>query len=163
LEIATENPYRTFSDSDRSLQRLAIARCIEEPDAEDPASWCTETEWRQLLRRTPRPDSVVQLAHLYDLDRAGTVNLFPAAGVAFNSIVPGRHAGESFHEKDGFAGLWGQPITRDASDGRIESALGGSVPMAIYEHLTNEPITKGTPGWGSPSLWHEMYPREREP
>jgi hypothetical protein len=163
LEIATENPYRAFSDADRSLQRVAIERCIEGPDAEDPTSWCTETEWRQLLRRTPRPDSVVQLAHLYDLDRAGTVNLFPAAGVAFNSIVPGRHAGESFHEKDGFAGLWGQPITRDASDGRIESALGGSVPMAIYEHLTNEPITKGTPGWGSPSLWHEMYPREREP
>ncbi len=158
LEITRSNPYVTLADADRRAHLAGIERCMEQPNDDDPATWCAEREWRQLLRFTPRPDSVIQLAHLYDVDHAGTLNLFPAAGVAYNSLVPGRHAGESFHEKDAFAGLWGEPITRSRSDGRIASALGGSIPMAIYEHLTSQSIANGTAGWGYPSLWREMYP-----
>ena len=56
--------------------------------------------------------SVAQLAHLYDADRAGPVNLFPRRGVGYNSNVPGRHAGESFHEKNACVALWGAPLAR---------------------------------------------------
>jgi hypothetical protein len=128
-----------------------LKRCRTEATRDDESSWCLEAEWRQLSRYTPRPDSVVQLAHLYDLDRAGTINLFPAPGVAYNSIVPGRHAGESFHEKDAFAGVWGVPLAGDGP--RTEAALGGSVPTAIYEYLKGEPVSPGDEGWGYPSVW----------
>lgn len=57
-------------------------------------SWCTEQEWRELTAYTARPDSVNQLAKLYEEDRAGTINLFPKFGVGFNTKVPGRHAGD---------------------------------------------------------------------
>ena len=70
-----------------------------------PERWCNEAEWRRLSSFTPRPDAVTQLAHLYDSDRAGSVNLFPRAGVGYNSTVPGRHAGESFHEKNAFVAV----------------------------------------------------------
>ena len=74
----------------------AFTRCLE-ADPETPSAWCREDAWRELTSYTPRPDSVVQLAHLYDSARAGTINLFPRAGVGYNSVVPGRHAGETFH------------------------------------------------------------------
>jgi len=56
-------------------------RCVEDAREDDPATWCDETDWRELSSYTERPDSVVQLAHLYDHPRAGTINLFPRAGV----------------------------------------------------------------------------------
>ena len=96
-------------------------------------------------------------AVLGDLDRAGSINLFPADGVAYNSIVPGRHAGESFHEKDAFVGLWGAPVGRQAHQGRLSTAVNGSMPIAIFEYLNGEPITKNDPTWGYPSLWSELY------
>lgn len=150
------------TETERRAHRTGMERCVERPAADDTGTWCTEDEWRRLLRFTPRPDSVIQLAHLYDVDRAGTINLFPAGGVAFNSGVPRRHACESFHEKDAFVGLWGEPTTRSRSEGRIATALGGSVPTAIYEHLTSGRIASGTAGWGYRSVWREMYPVERE-
>ena len=159
LETNTPSPYDALSDEARRQHRTLYERCVVEADADDLSSWCDERDWRLLTGLTPRPDSVVQIAHLYDLDRAGTINLFPARGVAYNSIVPGRHAGESFHEKDAFAGLWGVPVQRTRHHGRIKTALGGSIPTAIYEYLTAQPITAGSQGWGYPSLWDELNPK----
>jgi hypothetical protein len=158
LETDRVSPYAAFKRKELGRHRELHARCVERASASDDSSWCTEAEWRALTRYTTRPDSVVQLAHLYDLDIAGTINLFPAPGVAFNSIVPGRHAGESFHEKDAFAGVWGVPVQRSERDGRIESTLGGSIPLAIYEHLTGRAAPPEEVGWGSPSLWEAIHP-----
>ena len=113
-----------------------------------PTEWCTEAEWRSLTADTARPDSVVQLAHLYDTGRAGTINLFPRAGVGYNTSVPGRHAGESFHEKDAFVGLWGAPLL----DGpRLDVAVNGEVPMVLHRWITGKPSAEGQDGWGYPA------------
>lgn len=109
---------------------------------------CTEPEWRALTAGTDRPDSVVQLAHLYDTDRAGTINLFPRAGVGYNTSVPGRHAGESFHEKDAFVGVWGAPL---AEGPRLDAAVNGEVPMVLHRWLTGTPSREGRDGWGYPA------------
>ncbi len=160
LETERLSPYEEFDGEAKRRHRELLKRCRLEAEIEVEASWCSEADWRQLARYTPRPDSVVQLAHLYDLEHAGTINLFPAAGVAYNSIVPGRHAGESFHEKDAFAGLWGAPLKRTREHGRIEAVLGGSIPTAIYEYLKGEAIARGEAGWGYPSLWRALYTPE---
>ena len=162
LDTERLSPYEEFTPAALRRHRDLSQRCVSNSTFEAESSWCNEAQWRQLTRYTPRPDSVAQLSHLYDLDHAGSVNLFPAEGVAYNSIVPGRHAGESFHEKDAFAGLWGAPIQRQREHGRIESALGGSIPTAIYEYLSGEPVTPGQDGWGYPSLWRAMYRPEAE-
>jgi len=139
--------YEALSDADRDEHAHLRARCLA-ADVEQPEAWCREAEWRRLTSYTPRPDSVAQLAHLYDADRAGTVNLFPRIGVGYNSNVPGRHAGESFHEKNAFVGLWGEPLV--PRDGRPtpRSALNGAVPMAVFEFLSGERPVSGTDGWG---------------
>ena len=139
------SPYDAWTSQDRATHAALLARCMDQPTAA-PDTWCHERQWRELAAFTAKPDAVNQLAHLYDSDRAGTINLFPRDGVAYNSIVPGRHAGESFHEKDAFAGLWGTPVTRSSDHGRIRTAVIGSVPMAIYQHLTGEPIAFPGPG-----------------
>ena len=94
----------------------------------------------------------MQLAHLYDSDRAGTVNLFPRAGIGYNSRVPGRHAGELFHEKDAFVGAWGGGLSPGPGAPRLEAAVNGSLPMLVYEYLSGEAATPGEDGWGHPSL-----------
>ena len=91
---------------------------------------------------------MVQLSHLYDLDIAGTVNLFPKEGIGYNTIVPGRHAGEFFHEKDAFVGIWGAPVERKVA----RSAVNGAVPEAVYEYLTGAEVVEGQDGWGYPPL-----------
>ena len=116
LKLKSLSHYHNHDDEDKAAHKALYRTCVVEAVAQDKSSWCDELQWRQLASFTAKPDSIVQLAHLYDSDRAGTINLFPAQGVAFNSIVPGRHAGESFHEKDAFAGLWGAPIIVDSAD-----------------------------------------------
>ena len=107
-------PSTAASASAADLPQPPAGASPQEARTDDPASWCDENTWRRLTRYTARPDSVVQLAHLYDSDRAGTINLFPSTGIGYNSKVPGRHAGESFHEKDAFVGFFGEP--RDVAD-----------------------------------------------
>ncbi len=152
--------YARTTEAERRAHAALRKRCVEDARPDDPSTWCREDRWRPLTSLTNRPDSVVQLAHLYDSDRAGTVNLFPRDGIGYNTLVPGRHAGESFHEKDAFVGLWGVPVTRAARDGRLPTAVNGSVPGAIYEWLTGEPATHGRDGWGFPRLAPELRRRE---
>lgn len=150
LETDAPSRYETLSAEQRAEQRTLHARCVHAARADDEATWCSEAAWRRLTSYSNRPDSVVQLAHLYDLDIAGTVNLFPRQGLGYNTIVPGRHAGESFHEKDAFAGIWGAPAAKRPE--RLRSAVNGSVPMAVYEYLTGTTVRQGEDGWGYPSL-----------
>ncbi len=138
-----------YGGEDRSADR---ARCVAAPRG-DVTSWCTEDEWRAATAELARPDAVTQLAHLYDTDRAGTVNLFPRDGVGYNTKVPGRHAGESFHEKDAFVGLWGAPVTSGA---RVDVAVNGAVPMAVYSWITGEATRRGEDGWGYTPLPAEL-------
>ena len=129
------------------------ATCLAASRA-DRTTWCTEETWRSATRRNMRPDAVTQLAHLYDTDRAGTLNLFPRDGVGYNTKVPGRHAGESFNEKDAFVGIWGAPV----HDGpRVEVAVNGAVPMAMYRWITGEATVQGENGWGYPALPEALF------
>lgn len=153
LGLAEPSRYDPPSPGDRREHARLLARCVDAARAAEPSSWCTEREWRQLASYTDRPDVVVQLGHLYDLDTAGTVNLFPRAGIGYNTIVPGRHAGEHFHEKDAFVGLWGAPVAQLLPSGRPRSAVNGSLPMALYEYLSGGVAREGQDGWGYPSLF----------
>ena len=69
------SPYRVVTPTDRTAHEELRRRCIEDAREEDPATWCGEAAWRELTSYTERPDSVVQLAHLYDHPRAGTRHL----------------------------------------------------------------------------------------
>ncbi|MDX2460778.1 MAG: nucleotide pyrophosphatase, partial [Gammaproteobacteria bacterium] len=157
LGIDRLSPYRIMRPVDQASHKALHQRCVEDAREDDPASWCDETDWRELSSYTERPDSVVQLAHLYDHPRAGTINLFPRAGVGYNSLVPGRHAGETFHEKDAFVGLFGAPLAGPRGRPRLRTAVIGSVPIAIYEYLTGTAVTPGTDGWGYPSLRSTLF------
>ena len=99
----------------------------------------------------------MELAHLYDHPRAGTINLFPRAGVGYNSRVPGRHAGELFHEKDAFVGLFRCALVGPRGQPRLRTAVNCSVPIAIYEYLTAAAVTPATDGWGYPSLRSALF------
>ena len=157
LETDRLSPYRVVVPADRIAHGALRQRCVEDAREEDPATWCDEAAWRELTSYTARPDSVVQLAHLYDHPRAGTINLFPRAGVGYNSRVPGRHAGELFHEKDAFVGLFGAPLAGPRGQPRLRTAVNGSVPIAIYEYLTAAAVTPGADGWGYPSLRSALF------
>lgn len=153
LGVTRLTRYRNLNQTQIQDHKRLLQQCMQvQPD--NPDTWCTATEWRRLTAYTDKPGSVDQLAHLYDLDRAGTINLFPAEGMAYNSVVPGRHAGESFHEKDAFTGLWGTPVAGQQHGERLPVATGGSIPSSIFEYLNERPITPGQDGWGYPSLWH---------
>lgn len=156
LDTGTLSPYESFSTEQRQVHARLHERCVGQAVESDLSSWCNEDEWRLLTSYTPRPDSVGALAHLYDSDRAGTVNLFPAPGIGYNTKVPGRHAGESFHEKDAFVGAWGAPIAAQAGTPRVRSAVNGSMPILVYEWLTGAAVTPGQDGWGYPSLAAEL-------
>jgi hypothetical protein len=158
LETDRLTPYEPLSPEARALHASLREHCVGAADPDRPESWCEEREWRELTSYTPRPDSVVQIGHLYDTPRAGTINLFPAQGVAYNSIVPGRHAGESFHEKNAFAGVWGEPLAPRDPERPLRSIVNGSIPMAIYEYLTGERLSEGHDGWGYPSIADEIFP-----
>jgi hypothetical protein len=119
--------------------KSAIAAAIGDPAGR------SEEEWIELLAPTLRCDAVPQLIRLYDSERAGTLNLFPALHVGMNSSVSGRHAGEAFEEKNGAilfraAGL--------GPAGRIQTARTGSVPVTLYEWIDGSDMS----GFGYPSL-----------
>ena len=148
LDLTRVSRYRP-SASPLELDRLRRV-CLIEARVEDPQSWCTEQQWRELSFHTDRPDAVVQLAHLYDDDRSGTVNLFPLPGIGFNTKVPGRHAGEMFHEKDAWVGFWGEPTKKVSKP--LRWAVNGSIAPTLYEWLTGEKVEVGKDGWGFPAL-----------
>jgi hypothetical protein len=96
----------------------------------------SDTDWREILSCTLRADSIYQLSHLYDSERAGTVNCFPAAHVGMNSGVPGRHAGEAFGEKNGTQLYHGAGLKRAT----IQTARNGSLPVTIFHWLVGDEL-----------------------
>ena len=155
LEINKMNPYaaRKFRSLDEQDKNQLRQKCLIEAKKDNIATWCTEEEWRNLTSYTPRPDSVVQLAHIYDTDLAGTVNLFPASYIGYNSKVPGKHAGELFMEKDAFVGIWGTPVK---SRKRIQSEVNGSVATTIYEYLSDKRIKAYEENFGFRGLMDQI-------
>jgi hypothetical protein len=108
--------------------RARLSRCLgAEHGSED-------REWQEVLSYCSRPDAIHQYSHLYDSDRAGTINVFPRPHVAFNSSVPGRHAGESFGEKNGTQLYFGAGLKRAT----IQTARNGSLPVTIYHWLAGD-------------------------
>jgi hypothetical protein len=95
-----------------------------------------DTTWRELLSYTVRPDVIYQLSHLYDSDRAGTVNVFPSALIGMNSSVPGRHAGEAFGEKNGVQLYRGPGLTRAT----LQTARNGSLPVTLFHWLAGDVV-----------------------
>ncbi|UUM31907.1 alkaline phosphatase family protein [Vibrio japonicus] len=155
LGVQTLNPYLPEPNKQEFEQfGQLIDKCLHKPEQSQPATWCNSAEWRELTRFTARPDSVVELAQLYAEDRAGTINLFPRDGIGYNTKVPGRHAGESYLEKDAFIGFWGKPIGDNAVPLSIEA--NGSLAPTLYEYLTGQPVNAGENGWGYPSLLNKL-------
>ncbi|WP_135458872.1 alkaline phosphatase family protein [Vibrio echinoideorum] len=149
------NPYlNSPSESDFALYSQLVEQCINRAVKVDVITWCSSAEWTSLTQLTPRPDSVNQLANIYLEDRAGTINLFPKAGIGFNTKVPGRHAGEDYLEKDAFIGFWGAPIGGESEPLKIEA--NGSLAPTLFEYLTGEPVVAGENGWGFPSLLNQL-------
>ncbi len=152
LNLRSQSRYAMAGDPAQRARLIGL--CLDSARFDDPKSWCSAEQWRDLTAFTDRPDSVVQIAHLFDEDRAGTINLFPRAGVGYNTKVPGRHAGEDFHEKDAFVGIWGEVLMRRKfSKGKTlpDSVVNGSTATTIYHYLTGREPT-GTDGFGFPSL-----------
>ena len=145
LGLRVLSRYREHGEAARLEHARLLERCLQQPSIDRPETWCDEHDWRRLTVHTSRPDSVNQLAHLYDLDRAGTINLFPRDGIGYNTVVPGRHAGESFHEKDAFAGVWGEPVQRSS---RPAEAVVGAVPATVYGYIADSVVAAGVDGFG---------------
>ena len=155
LNTQTLNPYLALpSIADFSAYSKLVDKCINRSVKEDDSTWCSRSEWTDLTQLTPRPDSVNQLANIYLEDRAGTINLFPKAGMGYNTIVPGRHAGEDYLEKDAFLGFWGTPIGENSQPLKIEA--NGSLAPTLFEYLTGEAVVVGENGWGFPSLLNKL-------
>lgn len=94
----------------------------------------SDEQWRELLSYTIRPDVIYQFSHLYDSDRAGSVNVFPVSHIGMNSNVPGRHAGEAFGEKNGTQLYRGGGLKRTT----IQTARNGSLAVTIYNWLVGD-------------------------
>jgi len=107
-----------------------LRKCIESEEG------CTDRAWQESLSYTLRPDVIHQYSHLYDSDRAGTINVFPKANVGLNSSVPGRHAGESFGEKNGTQFYFGAGLRRAT----LQTARNGSVPVTLYHWLVGDKV-----------------------
>jgi hypothetical protein len=110
--------------------RAALRRCIESPEGS------ADHKWQAPLSYTLRPDVIYQFSHLYDSDRAGTINVFPRPHVGLNSSVPGRHAGESFGEKNGTQLYFGAGLKKEA----IQTARNGSLPVTLYHWLVGDAV-----------------------
>jgi hypothetical protein len=151
LEVTKYNPYRQHKNVDQ-FQEL-YKKCVGNAVESDVATWCFEDEWRLLGSYSAKPDGVNQMAHLYDSDLSGTINLFPKYGIGYNSKVPGRHAGEHFHEKDAFVGVWGPVVS---SQKQLISAENGSIPVVMYEYLSGTKTERGKEGWGFPSFIEQL-------
>ncbi len=151
LQISEKSPYREYSEDDLRSRESLLSQCLNRPDPRDPNTWCDENQWRLLASFSPKPDSVVQLSHLYDEDRAGTINLFPKYGIGYNTKVPGRHAGESFHEKDAFVGFWGAPTSNDKGK-TLGPLVNGSLAPTIYSYLSES----DGKNFGFPTVWNRI-------
>lgn len=134
LGAAELSHYKNFTAQDKINHAELVDQCITQPKENDINSWCDQNSWRSLFAYTDRPDGVNQLAHLYDTDKAGTVNLFPRLGVGYNTKVPGRHAGETFHEKDAFVAFWGGAINKQAE--AVHNVVNGQIAPTLYYFLT---------------------------
>ncbi|WP_159651210.1 alkaline phosphatase family protein [Vibrio atypicus] len=155
LQLQELNPYLPKpNDSAFNQYSQLIDQCLYRANISAPETWCTSKQWRELTRFTPRPDSVVELAQIYAEDRAGTINLFPAEGFGYNTKVPGRHAGESYLEKDAFLGFWGEPIGPNPIP--LTSEANGSLAPTLYQYLTDDKVVAGKNGWGYPSLLNKL-------
>lgn len=155
LELNVLNPYLPQpNEKELAEYKKYYQRCVVQATTSDVSSWCTQEEWRALTAYSTRPDSINQLAQIYEEDRAGTINLFPKFGVGFNTKVPGRHAGEHYLEKDAFLGFWGSPVDKDMTPLTIHE--NGSLAPTLYQYLTNEVVTVGDNGWGYHSLLNEL-------
>ena len=155
LEVGTLSPYVETPEGEELLCYQDRLERAMSADSRDVTTWLNEDEWKELTSYTPRPDSVVQIGHLCDSDIVSTINLFPAPFMAFNSVVPGRHGGELFHEKDAFVGLWGAPVTRLS---RPRLARNGEIAPAIYQYITGGEIVVGEDGWSHAPLDVEDAP-----
>lgn len=155
LGIQQLNPYLpTPSEAEFEQYSKLVDLCVYRAKEADRSTWCNKQQWRELTRFTVRPDSVNQLAAIYEESRAGTINLFPKAGIGFNTKVPGRHAGEDYLEKDAFLGFWGAPIGKSSTQLTIEE--NGSLAPTLFEYLTGETVIAGEDGWGFPSLLNKL-------
>lgn len=155
LGLSTVNPYLSeMSSMAKVTYHSLYEKCVVKASESNKSSWCTQQEWRLLTQYTSKPDVVNQLLALYEEPRAGTINLFPSEGIGFNTIVPGRHAGESYLEKDAFIGFWGDPIGSEGIGLNIEE--NGSLAPTLYEYLTGDNIVVGEDGWGYPSLLDKL-------
>ncbi|EGA69030.1 hypothetical protein VISI1226_06983 [Vibrio sinaloensis DSM 21326] len=155
LQVQVLNPYLA-KPTEAEFARYAqlVDKCLYRATQDNQSSWCRAEEWKNLTRFTPKPDSVVEIAQLYAEDRAGTINLFPAEGIGYNTKVPGRHAGESYLEKDAFIGFWGEPIGDKVTP--LVSEANGSLAPTLYQYLTGEPVEVDVNGWGYPSLLDKL-------
>lgn len=155
LNLQEMNPYLSLPD-EAQFEHYAkgVDKCLYRAEKNRPETWCNRKEWREVTQHTPRPDSVNQLVDIYLEDRAGTVNLFPKAGIGYNTKVPGRHAGEDYLEKDAFLGFWGAVVGPDVTPLTIEA--NGSLAPTLYEFLTGEAVVVGEDGWGFPSLMNKL-------
>lgn len=154
LQLNENSPYRNFTESEKEEKIKFYERCMRHVDIEKSSTWCSEKEWRQYTRLSPKPDSVGQLSKLYHFDHAGTVNLFPQFTVGFNTKLSGRHAGEHFHEKDAFVGFWGKPVQSKST--KLTTALNGSLAPTIYEFLTGSEAREGNNFWGFDSILDQI-------
>ncbi|OEF25279.1 alkaline phosphatase family protein [Vibrio rumoiensis] len=143
LSVDQFNPYKKPLTSEQvNRKKTLMQTCMSEEG-------CIAQQWRELTAMSNRPDSVMQLVHLYEDDRAGTVNLFPKDGFGYNTLVPGRHAGETYLEKDAFIGFWKEGMQPKIRLGAVDN---GSLAPTLYEYLTGEEVNVGRDGWGYPSL-----------
>ncbi len=123
----------------------SLERCIDSPTG------CDDDAWITVLSFTLRPDVVHQYSHLYDTDRAGTINVFPLRHVGMNSAVPGRHAGEAFGEKNGAQLYCGAGL----NGSRVQTARNGSVPVTLYHWLVGDETFR------APESDHGVSPAEQ--
>ena len=121
--------------------RVAIRECIEATNG------CEDDRWQELLSTTLRPDVVYQFSHLYDSNRAGTINIFPLRHVGMNSEVNGRHAGQAFGEKNGTQLYFGAGLKRAT----IQTARNGSLPVTLYHWLVGDKRFYSSEGEASPA------------
>ncbi|HET6881432.1 MAG TPA: alkaline phosphatase family protein [Pirellulales bacterium] len=126
-----------------------LRKCLQATDG------CSDRQWQEALSFTSRPDVIHQFSHLYDCDRAGTVNVFPLPHVGFNSSVPGRHAGETFGEKNGTQLYFGAGLKR----ARLQTARHGSLPVTLYHWLAgDETLRSPEAGFGISPARQFGYP-----
>lgn len=143
LSIGLTNPYKAALTDEQVQRKQSLMQTCMAPKG------CIAAQWRSLTAMSTRPDSVMQLVHLYEDDRAGTVNLFPKDGFGYNTLVPGRHAGETYLEKDAFVGFWKDGMKPKTRLGAVDN---GSLAPTLYEYLTGNQVNVGVDGWGYPSV-----------